>query len=258
MYVPRLSLIARGSLAACAGAALLGVGTALAMSVTPIFLDLEEGVRTAGTISVSNPTEGRLPVEISISQMTLGADGKVGKLTPAGDDFVTIPAQALIAPGATQNFRIQYVRAEPLKESRLYQFSIDQMPVTPSGGVTSQIQIVYSMSGFIVVAPLESRSAVAVTGTGISTDAKGVSHPVVTLTNGGARHALLSRGSLSLRQLDESGAVKWRLTLPPERIDKEVGLGIVPGNGTRTFTLPYDLPSAGGKIEAEYDNGRQK
>lgn len=236
----------------------VGIGTAWAMSVSPVFLELEEGTKSSGTIAVTNPTESRLPVTINIAAMTLDQNGRVAKLTAANSDFVTIPVQASIAPGATQNFRVQYVAADNLASSRLFQYSIDQLPIQPAPGAASQIQIVYSVSGFMAVAPIEGRCAIAVTGTGITTDRGGKSRATVTFANRGTRHALISRGALTVRQVSPLGATVWRQSLNSARIDKEVGLGIVPANGTRTITLPYDLPAAGGTIEAEYDNGRQK
>jgi P pilus assembly chaperone PapD len=228
------------------------------MSVSPVFLELEEGTRSSGTITVTNPTESRLPVTINIAAMSLDQNGRAGKLTAANNDFVTIPVQASIAPGATQDFRVQYVGAATLSSSRLFQYSIDQLPIQPAPGAASQIQIVYSVSGFMAVAPIAGRSAMAVTGTGVTTDRAGKRHATVTFANRGTRHVLISRGSLTVRQVGPSGETVWRQSLNAARIDKEVGLGIVPANGSRTITLPYDLPAAGGAIEAEYDNGRQK
>ena len=235
-----------------------GVGAALAMSVSPILLDLDEGGRTSGTVSVINPTAGPLPVEFKIINATLDPAGKLVEGKLAEDDFIVLPAQATIAAGGTQNFRVQYVRADPLKQSALYQYTLEQVPVERPAGTGAQLQIVYSISGVISVAPQEGVSDVSITATGIKTDDKGKAHPTITFTNKGNRHQYMSKGSLTVRLFDSAGAVKWRESLPASRIEKEIGLAFIPPNADRTFVLPYELPVGEGRVEAVYDSGKQK
>lgn len=240
-------------------AAVFSAVAAYAMSITPIVLDLEElGGRSSGSISVTNPNAAPLPVEFKIRQITIDERGNITSKTDAMDDFLVLPPQAIIPPGGTQNFRVQYIGADGLEQSRIYQFLVDQVPVAPKNDGNAQIQIVYSITGLLTLAPMEATSEVSVVGGGIETDDEGKHFAAVRLRNDGDRHAYLSRGNLTVRQKDANGDTIWRESLSPARIEKEIGFGILAPHQERVFRLPYPLERADGTIEAEFDARDQK
>src|SRR3990172_1011136 len=97
-------------------AAILFTQPAAAISVQPALIDMTTGGNQNRTISVINDGAKPLPVEIVISRMELNENGETAP-EPSGDDFLVFPPQALVPPGATQNFRIQWVGDPQLRQS---------------------------------------------------------------------------------------------------------------------------------------------
>jgi len=255
------SIVFRTSVLALTGIcfAVFAAVAAYAMAITPIVLDLEElGGRSSGSIAVTNPNAAPLPVELKIRRIEIDERGDIISKTDAIEDFLVLPPQAIIPPGGTQNFRIQYIGPDGLDKSRIYQFLVDQVPVAPKDDGNAQIQIVYSITGLITLAPLEAVSDISVVGGAIETDGKGKHFAAVRLRNAGNRHAYLSRGNLTVRQVDAAGVTIWRESLSSARLEKEVGFGVLAPQQERVFRLPYPLERADGTIEAEYNTRDQK
>ncbi|WP_299329605.1 fimbria/pilus periplasmic chaperone [Parasphingopyxis sp.] len=240
-------------------ASLFLAGRAMAISVTPIVVDLEvAGTNSSATITVTNPNVESLPVEVLVELIAIDETGTTVSTTDALDDFIILPPQTTIDPGGTQTFRIQYIGDPDIGQGQLYRFAVNQVPVdTPQEGA-AQIQIVYSITGLLTLSPLEADTAVRVAGTALVQDEEGANRASVTLHNDGNQHAYLSRGALTVRQLDAAGETLWRESLGAQRIEREIGFGIIPPGQARTFILPYDLPGSEGTISAEFDEGRQR
>lgn len=226
------------------------------MGVTPIVINLENaGRRSGGSLTVSNTEKRPLPVELVVSQLELLPDGKTNS-TPAPDQFLVFPPQAVVPPGESQVFRVQYIGDPDMKQSAAYSISVDEIPVKleptqpAGGGTTAQIQVVYSISSLVVVAPVGAKHALSMGPARIAVDDKGVARAAFTLRNDGDRHAYLSDGKLTLTMKDESGKQVWQKSLDALEVRTIIGIGYVPPHGTREFTLPEPLPSATGTIEA--------
>jgi P pilus assembly chaperone PapD len=100
-----------------------------AMMVSPIYLDMNAaGNNNHAQISVTNDGAKALPVEIIVSHIDLNENGEaLSKI--AGEEFLIFPPQAMVSPGATQVFRIQWVGDPQIKTSQSYTFSVNQVPV---------------------------------------------------------------------------------------------------------------------------------
>ena len=117
--------------------------TANAMAVTPIVLDIgTTGNTNHAQISVLNDGAKPLPVEIIVSRIELNESGEMDA-KPAADEFLIFPPQALVRPGATQVFRLQWVGDPQLKRSQSYSFSVNQVPVKMPEG-KSGVQVVFN------------------------------------------------------------------------------------------------------------------
>jgi fimbrial chaperone protein len=101
----------------------------LAMSVVPALIDMSTSGGKTSQISVVNDGAKPLPVEIIVSRIDLDENGEI-KSAPAGDDFLIFPPQAMVAPGATQAFRLQWVGDPQIKKSQSYIFSVNRKRVS--------------------------------------------------------------------------------------------------------------------------------
>jgi P pilus assembly chaperone PapD len=224
---------------------------ASAMSVTPILIDLKPGGRMAsGQIRVVNTTQGPLPVDLKVKAATVGPDGRVTTSEEGIDDLLIFPPQALIAPGATQVFRVQWVGDPELSRSKTFMVSVAQQPVALPEG-TSGIQLLYDFQVVVNVAPMVGEPDLQVRGAELTTDDQGARRATVTLANDSNVHGYLSGANLRLELQDDQGRRVWSQSYSPEDLRARVGIGLLQPGVSRRFQLPFDLPAEGTRITAE-------
>ena len=217
-----------------------------AMSVSPLVLDMSTtGTSSHEQLSVLNDAASALPVEIVVSRLELSENGEM-ITKPAGDEFLVFPPQALVKPGGTQNFRIQWVGDPNIPTSQSYVFSVNQVPVKMSKG-QSGVQIVFNFATIVNVTPPGGRSEISLVAAGVGKDDKGKLRPEVTVKNPGNINAKLTDATIRL----SSGS--WSETLEPDELRQAMGLGLVQPGKTRRFALPVDLPNGVKQVTASID-----
>ncbi len=228
---------------------------ATAMSVNPIVLDLESFGRNASAqINVTNTQGSDLPIELQVSRVSIDTSGNVNVEPGGEEDFLIFPPQALIPPGETQVFRVQWVGDPAIALSQSYIVTVVQLPVEIPDG-TSGIQLLYNFQVVVNVAPPNGVSELSVEKAVVGRDEAGFNRPVLTLKNDGNAHAYLSRAKIRVRQYDSAGDAIWSATLEPEDIAQSMGVGLVQPGRSREFFLPLELPSDTGqiKVNLRYD-----
>src|SRR6516225_4813795 len=68
------------------------------------------GSNSRANIQVVNDGAAPMPVEVLLKKLEIAEDGRTTE-SPASDDFLVFPPQAVVPAGATQSFRIQWVGA---------------------------------------------------------------------------------------------------------------------------------------------------
>jgi fimbrial chaperone protein len=236
------SLIATFSL----GLAAMALTTAVeAMSVSPTTLDLMTTGKNKDQISVVNDSSAPLPIEIIVSRIELDENGKT-TAKPAADEFLLFPPQALIPPGGTQSFRVQWVGDPQIQRSQSYIFSVNQVPVQMPKG-QSGVQVVFNFATVVNVAPASGHAGLDLVSAGVGKDDQGKLRPAVTVKNPGNIHAKLTDATIKL-----SGGA-WSQTLRPEQLRQVMGVGLVQPGKTRRFLLPLDLPAGVSQVTASID-----
>jgi len=241
-------LMMAGALAATA----IGLtSAAVAMTVQPIVVDLSTAGRgMSQVITVENTFAQPLPVEIRVDALTLDDKGVHSTGKDPGD-LLIFPAQALIQPGQTQSFRVQYVGDPDLKQSKHYYATVAQLPVKLPEG-QSAIQILYNFQVLVSVAPAGVKPDLKIQKAEIATDSAGKPVPALTLSNDSRAHGYLSHGRLRIVEHDASGAELFKKTLSGPEIQQTVGFGLVGAGQTRRILIPVELPTASGSIDADF------
>jgi len=219
---------------------------AQSMSVTPIVLELiASGPLSKSRLRVLNDGATPLAVEFKISRLELDESGQ-GQATSAGEDFNVFPPQALIAPGSSQTFGVQWTGRGALDKSRTYIFSVNQLPVklpkTQSG-----MQLVFNFAVVVNVAPIEGTSTLDVKSVVIVKDSTGARRAQLTVANSGNKHASLGDASILL-----SGG-KWSQTLTGAALRQMLGVALVQPGKQRRFVLTTDLPPQINDLSARID-----
>ena len=199
------------------------------MGVTPIHAEMTSAGRGSRTqVSVVNNSRAPLPVEVVTQRLAIDHSGG-RKMSKAGDQFLIFPPQALIPPGGTQVFRIQWVGQPDLKSSESYMINFDQIPVKMPKG-KSAVQVVLGFGVMVNVAPPRGVADLKVSGTGTTRDQKtGKLRPTVTIVNNAPVHGLVPDGKLRV------SAGSWSHTFTATEMREKIGIGLVqPGKRRRS------------------------
>lgn len=236
-------------LASLASATLMGVPVAHAMTVQPVVIDLKTSGRDMSqVVTVENTFANPLPVELTVQELRLTEDGVAATGTDPGD-LLVFPPQALIQPGQTQTFRVQYVGDPALAASKHYYITVAQLPVKLPEG-QSAIQILYNFQVLASISPAGLKPQLEVKSAQIGKDANGKPVAVLTVANPSAVHGYLSANKLRLIEKDAAGKEQFRRTLSGPEIQQTVGFGLIGSGQTRKVTIPVELPLSDGTVEA--------
>lgn len=234
-------------LSAAAVVALAGV--VAAMTVQPVVVDLRmAGRNTSAPIRVENNGPNPLPVEIRLVETDF-SDGNVRASSQLTDEIIAFPPQAIIPPGQTQVFRVQYVGDPEAARSRHFYAEVAQLPVELPEG-QSAIQILYNFQVMVNVASvIAGDPELSVTESRIVQNAEGTPVAAFTVTNSAGNYGYLSSHQLTIRHLDDGGAELSRQTLSGNEIQQQIGFGLVGPETSRNFVTPLQLTSAEGRLE---------
>lgn len=251
----------RVAAAAAAAFALLAAVSAWAMTVQPVIVDLKPGGRgMSATVSVQNTFTTPLPIGISIQSLAFDETG----VKPTGKDpgdLIVYPPQALIPPGQTQTFRVQWAGDPQLAESKHYYVTVAQLPVKLPEG-QSAIQILYNFQVLVNVGATTGKAQLSVAGSGVKLaevkpppgeTAKGPlakqPEPEIVVRNDGPNYGYLSRATIEITQTDASGKEIFDKTLNPQEIQQTLGFGLIGPQTERRLVIPVALPSAEGTVK---------
>ena len=233
-----------------AAAALLIVGVVAAMTVQPVVVDMSmTGRQMSAPVRVENNGPNPLPVEVRLVETDFAVDA-VGASDRLSDDIIAFPPQAIIPPGETQVFRLQYVGDPGADRSKHYYAEVAQLPVELPEG-QSAIQILYNFQVMVNVASVIAGDPVlTIESAEIVQNAEGKNMAAFTVRNSGRNYGYLSSGNLTIRHTDAAGNETVRRTLTGNEIQQMIGFGLVGPEMTRRFVSPVEVGSADGQVEA--------
>jgi P pilus assembly chaperone PapD len=232
-------------------AALLPVQAAFAMTVQPVVIDLQTAGRQMSTVvTVENTFATPLPVELTVQELELTPEG-VKQTGKDPGDLMVFPPQAIIEPGQTQTFRIQYVGDPALAKSKHYYVTVAQLPVKLPEG-QSAIQILYNFQVLVSIAPAGIKPQISVQSATIGKNSAGKPVPILTVNNESTAHGYLANGRLRIVQKDAGGKPVFSKTLSGAEIQQSMGFGLIGGGQVRRVAVPVELPSAEGTVEASF------
>jgi fimbrial chaperone protein len=230
---------------------ILPIAQTIAMTVQPVVINLKTtGRGMTQIVTVENTFATPLPVELRVEELVPDGDN----LKPSGKDpgdLLIFPPQALIQPGQTQSFRIQFVGDPALARSKHYYVTVAQLPVKLPEG-QSAIQILYNFQVLVSVAPQGAKPNLHIKSSEIVTNDAGKRVPVLTLDNDSPSHAYLSDGRLRVIGRDAAGKETIRQTLSGPEIQQTIGFGLVGSGQIRRMQLPLELPAGTVTVDAQY------
>lgn len=225
--------------ATCLGL-VLPTASVQAYQVSPMIYDLKPaGVGAATIIRVRNDGDKPLTIELEVEKRSFDENALESR-TPADDDFVVFPLQAVVQPGKVQAVRVQYIGKTDLKQSETYLVTVKQVPVALQDQKESGVQMVFNFSTMASIVPDGSKPQVELVSS--VRDAKGLE---LRLRNKGTRYANLVSSKLIVGGKpisDESwrGALRTVWLFPGK--DRVIRIADAPASGDVAFE--YADPSA--------------
>ena len=107
----------------------LSIGIVYAATVQPMRFELSPaGQNSRAKLKIFNDGARPITVEASPWISKVSPEGEE-TVSPADDDIIVFPPTAIVEPGKTQFFQVQYVGEPELSVSRFYRVRIEQLPV---------------------------------------------------------------------------------------------------------------------------------
>ncbi|MFW6413301.1 MAG: fimbria/pilus periplasmic chaperone [Oceanicaulis sp.] len=155
------------------------------------------------TLTIENPQNRELTVEIFAVSIDVAEDGEETR-TPADEDFLIFPPQAIIQPGATQNVQVRYVGSPDIETSRAYRLIVRQVPLDMTGQTNIALGVALSFATLVNIVPDGAEPAPRVA----ALEPAGPDAWRVFVENDGARYVRLSEYDF---EFSEPGGANYRL-----------------------------------------------
>jgi fimbrial chaperone protein len=237
-----------------------------AARVSPMIVDLKpSGNGSVARVELTNDAARDIPFEVRVMHGEISEQGEL-TLTPADDDFLVFPAQAIVHSNTQQVFRLQYVGDPDLARSDIYYMSIQQVPVQIEP-TQSQVQVVVNYNVLVNVVP-DGTSAEAVVESveaallepEVPDEADASAQPVasqpaqpgvrVRLGNKGTRLFLAGSSKWTISGTTDAGAAYSR-TYQAQEMTRVIGVGVVAPDRVRSFFVPTEAPLVQDSIRVE-------
>lgn len=123
-----------------------------ASRVSPMIVELKPtGRDSIARVELTNDAGRDIPYEVEMMRGEISPEGQLS-LTPADEQFIVFPPQAIVEANSQQVFRIQYVGDEAIDLSQVYYLSVKQIPVAFDQG-KNQVQVVINYNVLVNVVP---------------------------------------------------------------------------------------------------------
>lgn len=115
-----------------------------AIVMSPSIVEFNIQKDNSAQIMVTNNTNNKLPLEATLIELNFKHDGSFTPQPITGLDILVFPPAAIIKPGASQTFRVQWVTSSVPVESRSYFVRFSQPPLESNDQSGIALQVHYN------------------------------------------------------------------------------------------------------------------
>lgn len=229
-------------------------GSVDAYDLKPMVVQVRpSGSGTSATAMITNTHSVPIAIELRAFKRVQQPDG-TDVLTLEEEDIILTPPQMVIAPKASQSFKIQWV-GDPKPDRELaYRIVTDQLPIQLSKSTrndrTADITMKYRYEMALYVVPEGVKPSAEVVSVESAQGKNGERVLAVRLRSTGTMRAILDKPVLEI-----SGAGSSPVRLEGDAIKELVGLNILPGSERLVhIASPASFPSGKltGSLTTEY------
>ncbi|MDT0575604.1 fimbria/pilus periplasmic chaperone [Croceicoccus sp. F390] len=250
-----LKLMCRHGLAAALLGAVLAAGAAstpaLAFDLRPIMVQLApQGAQASQTVIVRNTHAVPIAVQASVFKRTQNPDGS-DTLVPADDDFIILPPQMAVGPGASQSVRVRWIGDAAPAQELAYRLVVEQVPVNLGSRAAgaderqAQVDVRYRYEAALYIVPKGSQPDARLVAAREAVDQDGQRRLELRIANEGTRRAILDSSALVL-----TFAGMPPITLEGNQLGALNALNVLAGS-ERVVSLPWPENMPSGNVEGQ-------
>ncbi len=208
-----------------------------AYELRPIVIELRpSGSGSSATMIITNSHSVPIAIEISAFRREQNADGS-DTLTLEEDDLIVGPPQMIIAAGASQSFKVQWIGDPSPQRELTYRIVTEQLPIdlakgANGTGVNGEVKVQYRYEAALYVIPPGAEPSARLASVERVMSEDGTEMLEVGISSEGTMRAILDKPVLELRAADGS-----MVSLTGKSLVELNGLNILAGN-MRKIRLP--------------------
>ncbi|MEH6660436.1 MAG: fimbria/pilus periplasmic chaperone [Parasphingorhabdus sp.] len=231
-------------------ATLVALTPAFGYDMKPIVIQLApNGAGATQSVVLTNTHDVPIAIEVRAYTRAQNPDGTESR-TPEDDDLIITPPQMVIAPKASQSFKVRWI-GDPAPEKELaFRLVSNQLPIKfkdeKKGDVSVNVSMNYRYEAALYVVPPQSRPSARLTGIAPVKDENGQTWLEVKILSDGTRRAILDKPILVVRPQNGGTPV----TLEGEQVAELANQNILVGS-ERVIRLPWPDGMAPGPVEGE-------
>ncbi len=229
---------------------LLMLSPANAYDLKPIVIQLSpSGSGTTQTVLITNTHKVPIAIEVRAYSRKQNPDGSETR-APEDEDLIISPPQMVIAPKASQNFKVQWV-GDPAPEKELaFRLVTTQLPIKfkdqKEGDVSVKVDMSYRYEAALYIVPPKSKPSAKLVSVAPVKGGDGKTWLEAKILSQGTRRAIIEKPSLKLTAENGGDTV----TLEGEALAALANQNILVGN-ERIIRLPWPEGLAVGPVRGE-------
>ncbi|MFC4290944.1 fimbria/pilus periplasmic chaperone [Sphingorhabdus arenilitoris] len=227
---------------------------AYSYDLKPIVIQLSpNGSGTSQNLLITNTHEVPIAIEVRAYSRKQNPDGTETR-EPEDDDILISPPQMVIAPKASQSFKVQWI-GNPAPEKELsYRIVTTQLPIKfkdgKQGDVSVKVDMSYRYEAALYIVPPKSVPSAKLMGLSAVTDDDGAKWLEARILSDGTRRAILDKPVLTISPKNGGTGI----TLEGAALAGLANQNILVGN-ERIIRLPWPDNLPFGEVTGELKTG---
>jgi fimbrial chaperone protein len=223
---------------------------AFSYDMKPIVIQLSPtGAAATQSVVLTNTHDVPIAIEVRAYTRAQNPDGTENR-TPEEDDLIITPPQMVIAPKASQSFKVRWI-GDPAPDKELaFRLVSNQLPIKfrddKRGDISVNVSMNYRYEAALYVVPPQSRPSARLTGIAPVKDENGKTWLEVKVLSDGTRRAILDKPILVVSSKNGGTPV----TMEGEQMASLANLNILVGS-ERVVRLPWPDGIAPGPVKGE-------
>lgn len=223
--------------------------SAFAYELEPIVVQLaSSGNGSVQSMAITNTHDVPIAIEVSVYRRSQKPDGSEDRAEEL-DDVLVSPPQMVIAPGASQSFKVRYVGSPDVTQELTYRVVTEQLPISlreeRRNDFSAKVSMRYRYEAALYIVPSKREPVFRLLSAEPISDDTG-KYVQLDIASEGNMRAILQQPSLTL----SAGGASAVLT--GESVKELEGLNILAGNH-RIVRLPWPESLPFGPVEGALD-----